>query len=93
MKMWLLLLASLVICEAHDATAEPLIEKNVEYYDVYGTDTAFIVDEMNAKGPEEVNSGDRFWAQTRWRVKWRISYNEQNTSCEISDINTVFIFD
>lgn len=70
------------------AFAEPTVQKNVEYYDVKGIDPAFIVDEMNAKGPEDINSGDRVWAHTHWYVEWRISYDEQNTLCRISDIKT-----
>ena len=70
------------------AFAEPTIMKNVEYYDVNGTDPAFIVDEMNAKGPKDINSGKRVWAHTRWYVKWKIDYNEQSTSCVISNVKT-----
>ena len=77
-----------VLAMTSAAFAEPTIQKNVEYYDVKGIDPAFVVDEMNAKGPEDMNSGNRVWAHTRWRVKWNVDYNEQNTSCVMNNIRT-----
>lgn len=68
--------------------AQPTVSKSVEYYDVKGWDAAFIHNEMDAKGPNDRNSGKRVWAHTRWRVNWKFSYDEQSISCRITKIDT-----
>lgn len=70
------------------ALAEPTIKKNVQYYDVKGWDSAFIHNEMDAKGPRDRNSGDRVWAHTHWNVKWNFNYAEESLSCKISQVST-----
>jgi len=68
--------------------AAPSITKNIEYYDVKGWDAAFIKNEMNAKGPRDMNSGNRVWAHTHWKVRWNFEYAEESLSCEINRVAT-----
>lgn len=70
------------------ALAEPTVSKNIQYYDVKGWDPAFIVNELNSKGPYDRNDGKRVWAHTRWRVKWFLNFDEQNTSCKLTSVGT-----
>lgn len=70
------------------AFAEPSLTKNVEYYDIKGWDAALIHQEMDAKGPVDRNSGNRVWAHTHWRIKWKFDYLEENLNCSIQDVRT-----
>jgi predicted secreted Zn-dependent protease len=71
-----------------DAQAQPNVVKNIEYYDVSGSDTPTIRKQMDTKGPKDRNSGRQVWAHTHWHIKWKFNYSAKNLNCLITSVRT-----
>lgn len=78
----------ILLCLPLSVRAEPTVNKDVEYYDIKGRDIPFLMGEMDAKGPRDMNSGDKVWAHTKWRVRWSGDKDQTRTSCRHTNIQT-----
>jgi predicted secreted Zn-dependent protease len=88
-KIVCLLGSALLLLEAAmcpPAAAEPAVAVDSSYYDVVGASLPELVAQMASLGPKDEKSSRRFWAYTRWFVRWRFTYRERDTSCSINGV-------
>lgn len=82
-----LAIVALGVLFAGGAAADPLVKRNVVYYEVGGASAQEIRAELNRLGPP--GSGkSRFDAHTRWHVKWTYRYCNSGDDCAIARVRT-----
>jgi len=64
----------------------PVINENWTSYQVNGTTTQQLRDEMIRLGPED--NGKHYFANTVWQVKWHYNYQESDKQCQITSVQT-----
>jgi len=57
-------------------------------YDISGDTPEGLLKEMQSKGPFDDDLGKRFFARTKWHVKWRFDYDDSAEFCAAKDIRT-----
>ncbi len=57
-------------------------------YEISGGTPEKLLKEMQSKGPLDDGAGQRFFARTKWYVKWRFDYDDSAEFCRAKDIRT-----
>lgn len=64
--------------------AEPLVRLHTSYYYIDGPSAAVLAAQLDQKGPLG-SDGRRHPARTRWDIQWKLSPEQQGTSCTMKD--------
>jgi predicted secreted Zn-dependent protease len=80
------LIAALWLALVGSAAAEPLVKRDIAYYDVAGATAREIRAELDRLRPTDALTKRRLDATTRWHVKWTYRYRNVGQDCAIARI-------
>lgn len=81
------LLLLVIAVSASAATAEPIVTEETQYYDIEGSSTSDLRNQMNSLGIKE-KDGKTYDGYTNWHISWKYRYMNINFRCMIKSVAT-----